>query len=156
GVVVKGGSGVIGFSSFWGGPSNVTVINQGVVGLDRPGTITFTGGTLTNQGTLQATAGGTVNVQPTTVTNFSAGVLTGGTWKAAGGPLRVLLGSPIVTNAASIVLDGPGSNFYRDSGTTGALTGLATNAAGGSFTIQNGFSFTTAGDFANAGAITVG
>jgi hypothetical protein len=73
----------------------------------------------------------------------------------ADGTLR-LINANISTNAATILLDGLNSNFYRDSGTTDALANLATNATGASFTIQNGRNFTTAGAFENDGALVVG
>ncbi len=64
--------------------------------------------------------------------------------------------SSVVSNAASILLDGAGANFYRDSGTTSALSDLAANTAAGSLAVQNGATLTTAAGFSNAGALTVG
>jgi hypothetical protein len=57
---------------------------------------------------------------------------------------------------ASILLDGATSNIFSDAGTTNALAGFTTNAAGGSFAIQNGRNFTTAGASSSAGSLTVG
>jgi len=48
------------------------------------------------------------------------------------------------------------ANFYRDTGTTSALAGLTTNAAAGSFTIDNGYVFTPIGSFTNSGTVTIG
>ncbi len=156
GITVHGFGGTVGYSSYWGGPSNVVVINQGTIGPDSPGTTYITGASASNQGTFQAGGGGTLYVEPTTVTNFSGGTLTGGNWQVhAGSTLRVILSTPITTNAASILLDGSGSNFYRDTATTDALAGLTTNAAGGSLTVQNGRTYTP-GAFTNAGNVTVG
>jgi hypothetical protein len=157
GITVKGSGGTIGYISQWGGPTNVTVVNQGTVGPTQAGTIYITGAALTNNGTLQASGTGTLIVQPTTITNFSASTLTGGTWKAFdASTLRAILPASITTNAANIVLDGPNATFYRDTGSTHALASLTTNLATGSFTLQNGAQFTTAGDFTNAGTLTVG
>jgi len=90
-------------------------------------------------------------------TNFNAGTLTGGTWKVTSpGTLRVPFGSSVVTNAANILLDGTAAYFYRDAATTLALNGLTTNAATGSFTIQNGAGFSSAGAFSNAGSVLIG
>jgi hypothetical protein len=109
--------------------------------------------TFTNNGTLQAQNGGTLSAS--TPTNFSGGTLSGGTWQAFdNSTLRVALPSSIVTNAATILLDGANSNFYRDSGTADALASLATNAAAGSFTIRNGRNFS--GNLANAGTLVIG
>src|SRR5262249_23597423 len=119
------------------------------------GTITVAA-SFTNQadGTVEATGTGTTLVQ--TPVNFSAGTLTGGMWGAIGGGTLRVINSGIVHNAAAIVLDGASSHFYRDSGTTSAVTGLASNDAGGSFTIKNGFNFTTAAAFPNGGTLVVG
>jgi hypothetical protein len=157
GITVKGSGGTIGYISQWGGPTNVTVVNQGTIGPTQAGTIYITGAALTNNGTLQASGTGTLIVQPTTITNFSASTLTGGTWKAFdASTLRAILPASITTNAANIVLDGPNATFYRDTGSTHALALLTTNLATGSFTLQNGAQFATAGDFTNAGTLTVG
>lgn len=119
----------------------------------RGGTLAVATGTWTHSGTLQAVNGGILSAN--TPTNFTNGTLTGGSWQVfADSTLRVTLPSGVVTNAADILLDGPGSNFYRDTGTTNALANFAVNAGG--FTLRNGRNFTTAGDFTNAGTLTVG
>src|SRR6478736_2236593 len=55
-ITVKGAGGTIGHNSSWyGGPTNITVINQGIIGpTQSPGTITITGASATNSGTFQA------------------------------------------------------------------------------------------------------
>ncbi len=112
-----------------------------------------TGGALVNEGTIEVQAGGTLTVQG--VANFSAGTLTGGTWEAVANSTIRFLGADVVTNAATVLLDGAGSHIYSDGGTTDALAGLATNAATGSLTIQNGANLTT-GAFGNQGGVTIG
>jgi hypothetical protein len=138
----------------------VSYINQGTIAADvAGGTISVDFGNIpsgssagSNSGTMEALNGGTLSA--TTPANFAGGTLTGGTWEAfASSTLRVTLSSSIVTNAATIVLDGAGSNFYRNSGTTNALAGFATN--NGSFTLADGRTFTTADNFANNGLLTV-
>ncbi|MBL8483215.1 MAG: DUF4347 domain-containing protein, partial [Rhodocyclaceae bacterium] len=162
GINVTGAAGTIGYASGWGGPSNVSVVNLGSIGPEDIGTIvaatiTIAGASLSNQGTLQASGGGTLNVQSASIANFTSGTLTGGTWRATGSSvLRALFGGPITTNAANIVLDGTGANFYRDAGTTAALDALAANAAAGHITLANGASFITPGDFSNAGTLSIG
>jgi YVTN family beta-propeller protein len=133
------------------------------------GLVEVQGGTLllgslvTNNGTLRVTgsvAGDAMRVS--NLTNYSGGTLTGGTYEVIAPvgttAMMRLLSANIVTNAATILLDGVGSNLYSvDSpGTTDALAGFTTNAAAGSFTIQNGANFTTAGTLTNAGNVTVG
>ena len=112
----------------------------------------------TNSGTLRANAGSTLQVTDH-LANYSGTTLTGGTYAVYGtagspGNLQLPTGA-IVTNAATILLDGVNSNLKQNNGTD-ALTSLATNSADGSFTIRNGRNFTTAGAFGNAGLVQVG
>ncbi len=141
------------------------IVNDGLILANGGGTLTVdprvqTGG-LTNNGTLRVDAGSTMTITDS-LNNYSAGTLTGGTYKVYGtdtdaGTMRLPSGSDITTNAATILLDGPNSNIYNaNSGTTSALAGLDTNTSAGSFTIENGRDFTTAGDFSNAGTVQVG
>ncbi|HEV3342661.1 MAG TPA: hypothetical protein VG125_19975, partial [Pirellulales bacterium] len=151
GVTVSGKGGLIG--------GNGTFINNGTINANvSGGTISITPPTFTNNGTVEASGGGTTTVNPSTFTNFASGTLTGGTWQSVGGVLRLKSTSSITTNAATIILDGATSHFYNaTSGTTEAVAGLATNASGGSLTIQNGYNLTTtASTLTNAGAVTIG
>ena len=122
-------------------------------------------GGLTNNGTLQADAGGTLQVT-SNLTNFSGNTLTGGTYVVNGssaangtGTLQLNLpantGGEIVNNAATIVLNGPTANTkFVDSNGHDALTNLAANStAGSSLTVAGGYDFTTAGAFSNAGTV---
>jgi fibronectin-binding autotransporter adhesin len=146
-IVLRGKNGQVNIQGF---------VNQGTISADtEAGTITISSTHWTNQGIIQAQNGGTILAQGT-VTNFSAGTLTGGTWQVFADSTLRLVNTGIVTNAATILLDGANSNFYSDVGTTEALGNLATNAAAGSFTIQNGRAFSSAGTFTNAGTLTVG
>jgi hypothetical protein len=151
GITLHGQNGSVGLAS-------ATFDNQGTIQSDvSGGTITLgPAGSFTNDGIVAALNGGTTVVHPGTLTNLSSGTLTGGTWEAVGGTLRGFA-SGITTNAATVLLDGAGSHFYTGtSGTTDALAGLATNASGGSFTIQNGANFVSASPFSNAGLVVVG
>jgi len=128
------------------GPGVVVKGDSGVLG-------SATGGLLNNQGTIDAINAGTLTVEGET--NFAGGTLTGGAWEADAGSALHVLGATVTTNAAALVLNGAGSEIFSDSGTTNALAGLATNAAGGSLTIQNGANLTTA-TLNDQGALTVG
>lgn len=96
-----------------------------------------------------------------TLTNFSTGTLTGGTYRA-NGTIQIdslgATGGEIVTNNASIILDGLGGGAALISDLAGknALSNLATNQ--GSLFLLNGgnANFTTAGDLENSGTVTVG
>ena len=119
-----------------------------------------TGG-LTNNGTMQANAGSTLLVTQG-FTNFSGGTLTGGSYNVYGtgssaGTIQInalgSTGGEIVTNDATILLDGLNSNFF-DGGGQDALSALADNE--GTFTILDGRNFSTSGSFDNTGTLEVG
>jgi hypothetical protein len=82
--------------------------------------------------------------------------LTGGTWQAVNKGILRLIGANLTTDAANILIDGATSQVFNDTGSTSALTNLATIGAAGNFTIQNGFNFTTAGSLNDAGRVDVG
>ena len=84
----------------------------------NPGTIDVRTGTLNLNGEL---------------TNYSAGtkVLTGGTYDVAG--TLMFRNADVVTNAATVVLDGPSAQILNTTGGN-ALANFAANAAGGSLT----------------------
>ena len=126
GVTVQGSSGVVGSSG---------------------------GGLIANQGTIAAQGGGSLTVQG--FTNFTGGTLTGGTWEAVGGSTLRLLGANVVTDAATIVLDGVGSQLDSDSNSTNALAGLTAITASGGLSLQNGAGL-SASSVSNAGALTIG
>jgi RHS repeat-associated protein len=116
------------------------------------GTIGDSGGTITNNGIIAADGGGTITVQ--NYTNFANGTLTGGTWRVSNSSILRLSGANIATNSGTIVLDGAGDHIYSDTGTTDALAGLATNAAGGQLTLRNGAGLSLP-SLTNAGTLTV-
>ena len=82
--------------------------------------------------------------------NFAGSTLAGGSYFIAG--TFQFPGADIVTNAATIVLDGPAAQIIDQAGND-ALANFTTNA--GNFTIQDGLNF-TAGDFTDTGSLTVG
>ncbi len=136
--------------------NQATIIADAVASGPNPfqTTMTLTGTNWVNHGTIGVQNGGTLQAQGS-VANFSAGTLTGGTWQVFAGSTLRLIGGNITTNAANIALSGANANFFSDGSTTDALAGFSTNAAAGSFTLQNGRSFTAAGSFTNAGAVAI-
>ncbi len=123
-------------------------------------TVNGTGG-LTNNGTMQANAGSTLLVTQG-FTNFSAGTLTGGTYNVYGtgssaGTIQIdalgTAGGEIVTNNATIVLNGPNSDFVDDDGHN-ALSALAGNE--GTLDILGGRNFSTPGSLDNSGTLDIG
>jgi hypothetical protein len=164
-----------GSGAFWfdGGTLN----NQagGTVDVQGSSTINLYSGSpiINNAGTLKKSAGtggtnigvafdntGVVQVQTGVLnisgafTNFSGTTLTGGTYLITAA--LAFEGADIQTNAANIVLDGSSSQIVNNFNGKNALLNFASNASGGSFTIQNGRNFTTAGAFSNAGTVAVG
>jgi hypothetical protein len=122
------------------------------------------GGTLTNNGTFQANAGSLLHVQNMTFTNFGSQQLTGGTYNVYGtlanpGTIQIdplgNTGGEIIDNEATILLDGPNSNFVDAAGLD-ALSGLLKNGPSGRFTIQNGRNFNSPSVFNNDGILKIG
>ena len=170
---------VIGSGEVYAYASNATINNQAgaVFDFQSNGSVGnpygYANPTFNNAGTLEMTAGsgtatlayslsntGTVQVESSTLyesgtfSNFSGTTLTGGTYLVSGTGQFEFAGANIVTNAATIVLDGASSEIINTSNGN-ALAGFTTNAAGGQFTVQDRGSFTTAGALNNAGGITV-
>ena len=155
GLTVRGQSGELHLPG-----STATLSNSGTIQSDvSGGTVTIDpAGTFTNNGTVAALSGGTTVVNPATLSNFSGGSLTGGTWQAVGNSTLRGFSSGITTDAAAVLIDGSGSHVYTGtSGTTNALSGVATINPAGSFTIQNSATFTApASNFSDAGVLAVG
>ena len=145
GIVIDGtGSSTIGYDG--GGPQTPLII-QGTVDATEGGALSIYGTDWTNAGTLEAEAGSTLDLA-TTPSNLASGTLTGGTWEVGADSTLTIAGANITTNAATIIVDGPNTNFP-------ALAPLATNAASGLLELFNGASLTTAGSLDNAGTITI-
>jgi len=109
-------------------------------------------GGFTNNGTLTVGSGSKFDVNGS-LSNFSGGVLTGGTYAVAG--TLQFNGANIVTNAANITLTGATSQII-DQTSANALANFADNAAAGVFSLQGGRSLTTSGSFSNEGMMTIG
>ena len=107
-----------------------------------------------NVGTTTVTAG--VLSLTGGLTNFNGATLTGGTYNVIGASTLQFSGANIVTDSATILLDGAGSKLLNATNSANALTNLASVTATGSFTIRNGRNFTSVGAFNNAGIVNVG
>lgn len=139
------------------GSADGAVVNQGTFIDDAAGsTLTVSGTSVQNLGTFQIQNSGTIFVNGGLV-NLSGGTLSGGSWQiSSGGTLRLASGN-INTNAAVLVLDGPGANIFTGaSGTNDALANLTQNAIGGNLSILNGKTLTITGDFLNNGMLMIG
>jgi hypothetical protein len=126
-------------------------VNGGSFTVQNGNTFT-TAGNFTNNGTL-AVDGTSTFIVSGNLTNFSGTTLTGGTYQISG--TFQFTNANILTDAATIVLDGATAQIV-DQNTNNALANLATIAAAGRLTVQNGQSFTTAGNFSDLGTLIVG
>ena len=123
------------------------VINDSVIDANTSGdTITINPTTFTNNGTVEAENGATVDVNPGSLTNVTGTTLTGGVWSVFDNS-TVNLHHAITINAADVDLFGSTAVFSN-------VSGLTTNQGG--FGLFNGASFTTTGDLSNTGLIDDG
>jgi len=138
-----------------GGSGSIT--NQATIRADAGGQISVgnPGNVFTNaaNGLLEA-AGGTLVVHNSG--NYLAGTLTGGTWQAIGNSTLRITGADITTNSARLILDGAGARLTRELSGTSALANLSSNAAAGVLILRNGAGLTTSGSFANEGSLSIG
>lgn len=128
------------------GTGQITVnafTNNGTVNANSSGNTLAITNTNTNNGTYEASNGGTLNVA--NITNLSLGTLTGGTYEVAANSTMILPGS-VTTNAATIVLNGANTTFA-------AISAVTSNT--GTFKLENGATFTTAGNFTNSGTLSL-
>ena len=111
------------------------------------------GGNFTNNGKLIVGGGDTFEVAGA-LSNFSGTTLSGGTYYVAGTLQFGASGSHIVTNSANLTLAGANPKLLNLGGGN-LLTGFNDNASGASFTIAAGGSYSTPGNFTNAGTMDV-
>jgi hypothetical protein len=146
------GNGAMGLTN---GTAGIILANQSIELYIKPSSAGFT-----NNGTVQANTGSTLDITGGVFTNFNSATntLTGGTYNANGGTLQ-FDNANIVTNAADIILTGAGSQIIGNTDAN-ALANFATNAAGGVFQLGAGRSFTTSapggGNFTNNGTLIIG
>src|SRR5262249_32186311 len=110
-------------------------------------TTLYTGIRLNNTGTVNV-AGGTLSVLHVNQVSTTTKTLTGGMWHVGANGTLTLKNKTtrLTTNHASRTLSGVNSVFTN-------LSALATN--NGSFQLEDGRSFTTAGAFTNAGTLGI-
>jgi hypothetical protein len=119
------------------------------------GTLRLQGGygSFTNNGTIQANNGSTVNMDVNAVlTNNSGGTLSGGTYAAvsiASAAVVNLSGGSVTNNAATVTLSGALASIP-------VIDTISANQTAGTFNLLGGQSFTTLGALSNAGTVDVG
>ena len=131
-------------------------INSGTISLTE-GDLTVsqsgTTATFSTSGTIAIGADRTFALSGGALTNFSGGVLTGGTYDLAG-TFRFDNAS-IASLAATVILDGAGAAIVDQSGTN-ALEDLGSIAQTGNLTLVHGRDFSASGAFSNAGTLDLG
>jgi hypothetical protein len=136
------------------GDGSMGLVNNGVISANQstPLIIDASSAGFSNTGTLETSAGSTLNITGP-FSNFSGTTLTGGKYLESG--TLEFTGADIVTNAASITLTGASSAIVDQNGNN-ALAGFTTNASAGKFTLAGSQTLTTsAGSFTNAGAMLI-
>jgi hypothetical protein len=128
-------------------------VNQGTFRRSGGGatTVGYGSAAFTNSGTVEVLAG--TLYFGTSLTNYSNGTLTGGTYLIRGA--LQIDNVNIVTNSATLILDGPDARVIDYYGNDGLLN-LANNTAGGSLSLQSGRVLTVSGGLRNAGTVVLG
>jgi hypothetical protein len=146
-ITVRGSGGLI-------SSGNYAIDNQGTIMADVPGLpLALDGSGWTNSGTVAARNGG-VLYATAGFTNFADGTLTGGNWLVADGSTLTIVNGTVTTNAATIVLAGPDSQFNSAAGVD-ALANFVNNSSTGTFNLRDGRGLTV-GVFSNAGKVAIG
>ena len=143
-------------STFSLSKSSADHLNSGTIGVTAGSfAITQSGTTPTfsNSGTLSVGTGVTFTISGGAFTNFSSGTLTGGTYDLRG--TFKFPGADVVTNAATVVLDGTSAQIV-DQANTDALRNFTTNTTAGSLAIRNGRNLTRSVSITNAGRVVIG
>ncbi len=134
------------------------LLNLGTIAADVPGgTLSISTGTLTNQGTIFANNESLVVQSAVALTNLASGTLTGGVWQSSGiGTLTFLTGS-LVTDAASITLNGASSQITSGKGTLKTIdNSLVTVANTGTLALLGGRNFQAATSLVVNGTLMLG
>jgi len=138
------------------------IVNNGSIAFSNGSASNYlTPNTLTNNGVVSVSNGSTLYMQPTTLTNFSGGTLTGGSYQAIGGSTIYLSQNTEITNlAADVVLSGAGSviqsydtssNTYKSIDST-----LTTIQSSGALHILAARDYTTGNAITNHGMLQLG
>ena len=146
GGVVNGEGSIVGTGS---------LVNLGTITSDQTaGVLTVNSATLTNQGTVFANNASMVIQSGVDLTNLTSGTLVGGVWQSAGtGTLAFLEGS-IVTDAATIILNGTASAMQSGSGTVNTIdNSLITVASSGELELLGGRNFSAVSSLVVSGTV---
>jgi hypothetical protein len=144
------------------GQGNVTggfaLLNLGTISADVPGgTLSINTGTLTNQGTIFANNESLAIQSSVVLTNLTGGTLTGGVWEADGIGTLAFLTASLVTDAASITLNGTASAITSGNGVVKTIdNSLITIANSGTLNLSGGRNFQAATSLVVNGTLNIG
>jgi hypothetical protein len=132
------------------GNNGLPVINMGTINANATAPLTVNGGGLTNQGLMEATAGGVLQIANSVINNAAGTIEVNGPTSAVQFVNNVTIQAGTLTTANNGVLGVPaGNSMTLDGSTAGALT----NA--GTFTIADNGTVTVLGTINNTGAIQI-
>ncbi len=134
--------------------------NSGSIVAGGSSGLNLTGAAISNSGLLQAAASGTLTIGAG-LANFTGTSLAGGTYEAdAGATLDLSRAAAIVTDAATIILNGPGSSLASFNAGTALFqpveASLRSITAGHTLSVLSGRDYATSGSLADAGLLQLG
>jgi hypothetical protein len=134
------------------------LLNLGTISADVPGgTLSINTGTLTNQGTIFANNESLAIQSSVVLTNLTGGTLTGGVWESDGIGTLAFLTASLVTDAASITLNGTASAITSGKGVVTTIdNSLITVANSGTLSLLGGRNFQAATSLVVNGTLTLG
>ena len=125
------------------------LLDIGTISADSSGNVfSFNIGSLTNSGVVEATNNGTLVLQSgVDVTNLTSGTLSLGVWQANGTGQLEILGGSVVTDDATITLNGASAVIESGASPQSIDDTMQTIDATGVLNLQNGASFTALATF---------
>ncbi len=142
--------------------SLASIVNDGSMSVQGTGHELYVEpNSFTNNGTLTAQSSGTLEITPTTFTNFSAGTLTGGTYQAeSAGTITLANNEQVTTLSADVVLNGAGSTFQAFDNSTAKdvplESSLTSITSSGALHVLGGRSYATTNAISNQGTLELG
>jgi hypothetical protein len=132
------------------GNNGLPVINMGTINANATAPLTVNPGALTNQGLMEATAGGVLQIANASINNAAGTIEVNGATSAVQFVNNVTIQAGTLTTANNGVLGVPTGNSMTLDGST---AGILTNA--GTFTIADNGTVTVLGTINNTGAIQI-
>ena len=141
------------------GGGNLQNLASGLIESTGAGSILFSGGILSNQGTIEAAGGSTITMNSGVVNaNVATGELTGGVWEAIGAnSILAIDGGAVTTLSADVILQSVGSTLETGNGSTFANleNTLTSISAAGVLTLNGARGYVTSLNLADSGHIAL-